>query len=155
MFLTKKKILRSRSNNLISMASICSSIFNCVHPSNGSSSSSFLFLGLVSKNFSVNRLEVKVGEIHCLVMMIHRPSKKNFKTLIVLNKLKIRELFRLYEILYDLFTFRIGLQKSSLDLFILLNDGHLYRPQHLFKFLDLFLGFVSLIHGFNQIFPQF
>ena len=41
-----------------------------------------------------------------------------------MNKLKIGEVFRFYELLNDILSFRISPQKNSLDLFVLLNDEH-------------------------------
>ena len=40
------------------------------------------FSGLISKNLSVDGFKIKIGEVHCLVVMLHRPSMKNLKAFI-------------------------------------------------------------------------
>ena len=60
------------------------------------SNSSFLLLfNFISKNFSINGLKVKVGEVHSLTMMFRRPSTQKLKAFVILDELKVRKALRL------------------------------------------------------------
>ena len=60
------------------------------------SNSSFLLLfNFISKNFSINGLKVKVGEVHSLIMMFCRPSAQKLKAFVILDELKVRKALRL------------------------------------------------------------
>ena len=114
----------------------------------------FLFLGLVSKDLSINGLEVKVRKIHYLVMMLHLPPTKQLKTLEVLDELEIREAIRLQKLGDHFLTLLVSLQKGSLNFLIFLNDVHLFHLQCILELLHLLLGLYSLIYHLDQVLPQ-
>ena len=67
------------------------------------------FSGLISKNLSVDGFKIKIGEVHCLVMMLHRPSTKKLKTIVILEKLKIKKAFGFQELGNHFFMLLVGL----------------------------------------------
>ena len=121
------------------------SAFSCTITFNSIGNSFFLLLSFISKNISVNGLNVQVGKVHSLAMMFHHPFSQELKAFVVLDELKISKAIRLQELIDHLLMFLISLKKSNLNFVVFLSDKKLFHLQRLIELFDPFSFVASSI----------